>query len=79
MILPHGGPKYPEVHVPLAGEDGNIFAIGGRVGGALRRAGISRSEIDQFYHELGEADCYDTALRTVMAWVATDSAGSDES
>ena len=33
------GPKFPDVNVPLAGEDGNAFAILGRVRKALRRAG----------------------------------------
>jgi hypothetical protein len=33
-------PKYPDVSVRLVGEDGNAFAIMGRVSAALRDAGI---------------------------------------
>ncbi len=32
-------PKYPDVYVELVGQDGNAFAILGRVSDALKRAG----------------------------------------
>jgi hypothetical protein len=44
-------PKYPDVRVRLIGEDGNGFAIVGRVQKAMRQAGISEDEIDLFRKE----------------------------
>ena len=62
--------RYPEVRVPLVGEDGNAFAILGRVQKALRRAGVEPEEIRRFVRE-ATADDYDHLLQTVMAWVTT--------
>ncbi len=61
--------KYPEVEVELVGQDGNAFAIMGRVMGALKSAGVSKEEIDQYYAESTSGD-YDNLLRTAMAWVS---------
>lgn len=63
--------KYPEVNIRLVGEDGNAFAIIGRVSQALRRAGVSEDERKAFHAEATAGD-YDNLLRTVMAWVACD-------
>lgn len=63
--------KYPEVNVRLVGEDGNAFAILGRVQHALRRAGVDKAEVDRFHTEATSGD-YDNLLRTVLAWVSTD-------
>lgn len=60
--------RHPEVEVQLIGEDGNAFAIMGRVLNALRRAGISEEEIDVFRAEAMSGD-YDHLLLTVMRWV----------
>ncbi len=60
--------KYPEVEVQLTGEDGNAFAILGAVRAALRRAGVSRDEIEKFMAEAMSAD-YNHLLRTCMRWV----------
>ena len=62
--------KFPEVHVQLSGEDGNVFSIIGRVIQALRRAGCSPSEIDAFWKEVQSSQSYDEALRVVMQWVS---------
>jgi hypothetical protein len=62
--------KYPEVEVQLSGEDGNAFFIIGRVRAALRRAGISKDEIDTFSQEAMWGD-YDNVLQTAMKWVTT--------
>jgi hypothetical protein len=62
-------PKYPEVKVQLTGHDGNAFAIMGRVGGALKKAGVPKAEIDEYYAESTKGD-YDHLLRTAMKWVA---------
>lgn len=61
--------KYPEVEVQLVGEDGNAFAIMGRVMSALKDAGVSKKEIDQYYAESTSGD-YDNLLRTAVAWVS---------
>lgn len=60
--------KYPEIAVQLSGEDGNAFFIIGRTRKALRRAGVSKDEIDTFSSEAASGD-YDHVLQTVMAWV----------
>ena len=64
--------KYPDIQVRLVGEDGNAFAILGRVSKALKRAGVDRSDIDKFKAEAMSGD-YNHLLRTCMAWVDTDS------
>ena len=61
--------KYPEIYVPLVGEDGNAYAILGRVARALKRAGVSKDEIAEFHSEATSGD-YDNLLRTVLAWVS---------
>lgn len=62
-------PKYPKVKVELVGQDGNAFAIMGRVGGALKKAGVPKAEIDAYYAESTAGD-YDHLLRTAMKWVS---------
>lgn len=62
-------PKYPEIEVRLVGEDGNAFAIMGRVASALKDAGIPKEEIDAYYSESTSGD-YDNLLRTAVKWVA---------
>ena len=61
-------PKYPEVEVELVGQDGNAFAIMGRVTTAMRRAGISQEERDQYMAEAMSGD-YDNLLCVTMNWV----------
>lgn len=61
--------KYPEVEVRLVGEDGNAFAIMGRVMSALKEAGVPKEEIDKYYAESTSGD-YDNLLRTAVAWVS---------
>jgi hypothetical protein len=60
-------PKY-NVRVPLIGEDGNAFAVMGAVKRALRIAGASQDEINQYLKEAMSGD-YDNLLRTTMDWV----------
>lgn len=59
---------YPEVRVPLTGEDGNAFSILARVSRELKRAGVSREEVAEFHAEATSGD-YDHLLRTVLRWV----------
>lgn len=60
--------RYPEVNVPLVGQDGNAFMIIGAVTRALRQAGASSEEQDEFRNEAMSGD-YNHLLQTVMAWV----------
>jgi hypothetical protein len=69
--------RYPDVIVPLVGEDGNAFAILGRVDKALQRAGVDKAERREFYDEATEGD-YDHLLSTVMRWVLVDRSDEDE-
>ena len=52
------------------GEDGNAFAIVGRVRQAMRRADVPREEIDAFEKE-AVSKTYDHVLYTVMRTVNT--------
>lgn len=60
--------KHPEVSVQLTGQDGNAFAILGRVRTALRQAGVPDDEIKEFMAEATAGD-YDHLLATCMKWV----------
>lgn len=60
-------PKY-DIDVQLSGQDGNAFAIMGRVIGALRKAGASNEEIAQYQEESTSGD-YDNLLRVAHEWV----------
>ena len=61
-------PKYPEIEVELLGHDSNAFAVLGTVRKALRRAGVSKEEIDEFTAEATSGD-YDNLLATAFRWV----------
>lgn len=65
-----GPVRHPNVKVRLVGEDGNAFAILGRVTKAMRRAGLPKSEIDAYMKEATAGD-YDHLLRTTMQYVVT--------
>jgi hypothetical protein len=62
--------KY-SVAVNLAGEDGNAYAILGRVQKALTKAGVEKSERDLYFQEATAGD-YDDLLRVTMDWVECD-------
>lgn len=61
-------PRYQNIDVRLTGSDGNAFMVLGKVGGAMRRAGVPNAEIERFHTEATSGD-YDHLLRTCMAWV----------
>jgi len=61
-------PRYPEVTVKLVGEDGNAFAILGRVTRALRQAGVDQAEREEFMAEATGGD-YNDLLAACMSWV----------
>lgn len=49
-------PKYPDVFVKLVGEDGNAYAILARSMKAMRRAGKSEAQIDEFLQQAQSGD-----------------------
>ena len=69
-------PKWPEVCVPLVGQDGNMMAIMGRCRKAVRRymlaADYSPQEVDLelslYTNEVFDSS-YDQAIQTTMCWV----------
>ena len=67
--------KYPNINIPLVGEDGNAFAILGRVSRIARNAGLYKNEIDAFQKEAMSGD-YNHLLTTVMEWFSID--GDDD-
>ena len=56
------------VSVQLSGNDGNAFAIMGAVKSALKKAGASKEEIEQYITDSMSGD-YDNLLRVAMEWV----------
>lgn len=62
-------PLYPQIHVPLVGQDGNAFFIIGRVRDALRRGGVDADKITEFTEDAYSGN-YDHVLQTVMRWVS---------
>jgi hypothetical protein len=63
-------PKFPDIHVPLSGEDGNAFSIIARTSKALREGGAPQDDIEAFREQAMSGD-YDNVLRTVMDTVST--------
>lgn len=61
-------PKYPKIKVKLAGEDGNAFAIIGRVSTAMRKAKLTPEQIKEYTQEAMLGD-YDNLLRVTMQYV----------
>jgi hypothetical protein len=60
--------RYPNIKVDLVGQDGNAFAIMGRIARELRRAGVSEEEVALYLKESRSGD-YDHLLQTAMNWV----------
>jgi hypothetical protein len=63
--------KFPEVSVKLVGEDGNAFAILGRVKKALRRAKVDKDQIEAYFKDAMSGD-YNHLLRVTMETVSCD-------
>jgi hypothetical protein len=57
-----------DIDVQLTGTDGNAYAIMGTVAAALREAGASKEEIDEYTEQSMSGD-YDNLLRTATEWV----------
>jgi len=65
------GIKYPDLNVKMVGEDGNVFAIIGRVSRALKRAG-HREAANEFVEKAISSKSYDEVLCLVMEYVDID-------
>lgn len=63
--------KYPHIKVRLVGQDGNAFAIIGRVTKAMQRAKVSLQEINRFQAEAMSGD-YNHLLSVVMSYVEVE-------
>ena len=55
----------------LVGEDGNAFSILARANRALKDAGVSDEERDEFHAAATSGD-YDNLLRVTMEWIECD-------
>lgn len=60
--------KFPDVIVELVGQDGNAFAILGRVAAAMRKAGLGKNDIDDYTEQATSGD-YDNLLTVTMQTV----------
>lgn len=68
-------PRYPEINVPMVGEDGNAFAILARVKQIMARNDMT-GLYDEFRAEATSGD-YDNLLATVMRWFMVDEGMED--
>lgn len=60
--------RHPEIEVQLTGEDGNAFAIMGKVRKALQRGGVDKEEIDE-YMKLAMSGDYNNLLNVSQQFV----------
>ena len=58
-----------DVSVTLVGEDGNAFAIIGRVQKALKAGGVDPEAVAQFQADAFASESYDALLQLVMRTV----------
>ena len=61
-------PRFPHIQVQLMGEDGNAFAILGRVKKALSKNGIDKETVKQYIEEATSGD-YHHLLYVTTCWV----------
>lgn len=66
-----------KVYFPLAGEDGNAFAILGRFQKAARRAGWSSDEVKEVRDKAMSGD-YDHLLQVMIKVQALDEEGDED-
>lgn len=65
-------PEFPDIVVKLTGEDGNVFAIIGRVSQALRRGDVTPAAIQSYRDKCCEASSYDEVLQITMRTVTVE-------
>ena len=63
--------KYPNIFVDLSSVDGNAFGIMGVVTRAMKKHGLSSSEVDAYRKEAMSGD-YENLLVVTMNWVSVD-------
>lgn len=63
-----GRPRYPNITVKLSDEDGNAFAILGRVTKAMKRAGLTEDQIKEYKDDATTGD-YNHLLVTTINYV----------
>jgi hypothetical protein len=61
-------PKYPNVTVQLSNEDGNAFAILGRVTRAMKQGNCTKQQCEEFMSQAMSGD-YDNVLKVCMEYV----------
>lgn len=61
-------PLYPELEVELSGQDGNAFAIIGRVSRLIRND-VGNEEAEAFTKRAFQSVSYEELLQTVMKYV----------
>lgn len=61
-------PKFEYIEVELTGNDGNAFAVMGKVIKALRKNGVSQEDISKYQEEAMSGD-YDNLLVVTMKTV----------
>ena len=64
--------KYPNIRIDLVGEEGNAFAIMGRVQRAMKRGGVPQEEIKAYFNEAQASESYNALLQVTMKWVNCD-------
>jgi len=69
--------KYPNINIPLVGQDGNAFSILARVKRIMRKNSLPDSEWQAFHAEATSGN-YDNLLRTVMKWFSVDEQPDDD-
>lgn len=55
----------------IVGTDGNVFALAGRVGKTLKRAGMP-DKAKEFYERLPKCKSYDEALQLMMQYAEVE-------
>jgi cobalamin biosynthesis protein CbiG len=63
--------KFPHVEVELVGQDGNAYAILGAVTTALKRANVSKEDIDAYNADAMSGD-YDNLLQVTLRTVTVN-------
>ena len=72
--LPQGksvgnNPRFLKAHARLSGTDGNVFCLMAVCTRALREAGATKDERDEFSQEVMASSSYDEALQVITRWV----------
>jgi hypothetical protein len=61
-------PKFDNVYVQLVGQDGNAYSILARVARAIRLAGATPEQVEEYTKEATSGD-YNHLLQTTLEWI----------